>query len=360
MMLLTSPYKVFLFCISPFFRRSMFPDLQAVKLNTGQQQLYGLVGIRKKVASEQVYAQTANVNHKQPLCRPPTPPLHAISPRAASPPIGMETNFVKIGHVPRTPTPPLQREVVVRRSDGQTLGNPPGLPMGAQSSTLPGQRLDVIVPHVPSSPHAVQAVVVPTSLQTQIPNVLRPQIQSNSSSLSQANDARNIAMIKSQLPGNASNVMPLFNGTNNLGNNNVLILSPQAVPSSSAQRYNVSTVRITSSPKTPSNAPGDASNARKPDVVPGVTGAAPSATWVISTGATTFKTTLPVRSDHAVVRSIPNQARTSEVVSSSQTTKSVDKGRTVMVNGAKEIPALKNASVVSSGAVTEGLSTVNG
>ena len=31
-----------------------------------------------------------------------------------------------------------------------------------------------------------------------------------------------------------------------------------------------------------------------------------------------------------------------------------------MVNGAKEIPALKNASVVSSGAVTEGLSTVNG
>lgn len=335
---------------SLFYRilKFMFPDVQVVKLNTGQQQLFGLVGIRKKVASEQSYGQTASA-HKQVICRTPTPPLRATSPtaRTVSPSLGMETNFMKVGNASRTPTPPLQRETP-RRCDGQTLSNSPGLPMATQSSTLPVERPDIIIPRVSSSPHAVQSVMVANHPQTRMPNALRPSIQTNVTPLPQTSAVTNDPVMKSQFPGNLT-IRPSLNG-------NVVILNPQAIPSSSAtlaQRH-VSTVRITSSQNNLINTPVDSFNVRKPDVVQGVVGAP---NGVITAGSSTFKTTLPLRSEHAIVRSTSNQSRTSQVV------QCIDNNSTVMVNGvAAEKLSLKNTmtSVIPSSGVTERLSTVNG
>ena len=336
-----------------------------VKLQTGNQPIYGLVGIRKKVMSEHAYGQaTVNHSHRPPLCRTPTPPSHTTSSIAntESPPMGVETNHVKVAHAPRTPTPPIQREIQ-RRSEDLVTNTPAGLQLGVQSPSLVGQRHDVNT-GVSSSPHTVQPGVAPTVVLTQTPNTLRPSVQMNSTQVPQVPDGRNNPVNKSQFPGTATNVRPSFADTTNSGNVNFVNPAAQGTPLSAtilAQR-NVSTVGITPAKENVSCAPnvGNPLIGKKPGVAPGTMGTTNGA-WNITASSASFKNASLPPSEYSVVSSVPSQFIISQSGTpvSSQGIQSTSK-IVVMVNGGEDRSTLKAQSAVNSSGITPYLPAVNG
>ena len=117
-----------------YLTRSVYPDVQIRKLTVANQQLYALVGLRRKLPPGQYFMQTP-VHQGSRLPQGGTPPQLRQS-RTASPPVSMDTN-----HVPRTPTPPMRTEGLVT-----------SMPARSQSPSLPGQRPDVMFPNARSSP----------------------------------------------------------------------------------------------------------------------------------------------------------------------------------------------------------------
>ena len=116
-----------------YLTRSVYPDVQIRKLNVANQQLYALVGLRRKLPPGQYFMQ-APVPQGSRLPQGGAPPQLRQS-RTASPPMTMDAS-----HVPRTPTPPIRTEGLVT--------NVPTLP---QSPSLPGQSHDVMFPNARSS-----------------------------------------------------------------------------------------------------------------------------------------------------------------------------------------------------------------
>ncbi|CAB3978235.1 AT-rich interactive domain-containing 2, partial [Paramuricea clavata] len=123
--------------------KSAHPNIQIVKLTAANQQLFGVVGLRRKLPPGQYFMQTS-IHHGARVPQGGTPPQLRQS-RTTSPPMAMDTS-----HVPSTPTPPMRTE-----------GLATNISIRPQSPSLPGQRHDVIFPNARPSPQ-------PSSIQLPI------------------------------------------------------------------------------------------------------------------------------------------------------------------------------------------------
>ena len=242
MFTLTIRISIFPLFIVFYFARSIHPNIQIVKLNVSNQQLYGLVGLRRKLPPGQYFMQTS-VHHGPRMPQGGAPPQLRPS-RTASPPTAMDTS-----HVPRTPTPPIRTEGLVTSMVTRPL-----------SPSLPNQRHDVMVPNVRPSlqPSNIQLPIRPQASSTPVP---RPTGMTASEFLGSLVGAKLPTGLPS-VPSNCSNLTPssVVTMSSSPGQKGVDACQPHLVTGNASQV-------MTSSSKT-----DGIPTARMPDVVLGVAG----------------------------------------------------------------------------------------
>ena len=135
------------------FIRSIYPDVQVVKLTATNQQLYGLVGLRRKLPPGQYFMQTP-IHHGTRMSSGAASPQFRQT-RTTSPPMAMDSS-----HVARAPTPPIRTEGLVTK-----------IATRPQSPSVQDQRHDAMVPNTRPSlqPNNFQAPIRPQANLTAVP-----------------------------------------------------------------------------------------------------------------------------------------------------------------------------------------------
>lgn len=174
-----------------------------MKLTAANQQLYGLVGLRRKLPPGQYFVQTP-VHHGPRMPQGATPPLMRTL-RTTSPPMNINAS-----NVPQATTPPVRTEGLVTNVSTRPL-----------SPSLPEQRHDVVFPNVRSTPQP-GSIKLPTRFPTNTGPAPRPSVMSASEYLGSLvvtrfpGDPRN--SITPNIPSAPSNLVPSAGPTVTLTN----------------------------------------------------------------------------------------------------------------------------------------------